>query len=462
MTSPTVIIGGGIMGMVTAALLRKRHPGKPIYIIEQSDHAGGLYTSMYYPEGGYFDYGMHILYDTGIEEVDTFLHSLLPSDQWHILEGNHKDIAGIFWNGILQYHSPYLDLRTLPEEELRRCIEGVYEAARVKSASTPDDAKRYFEEHFGKPAAMYWQEVIEKLYGVPADQVSVWATRQPAMNRVILKNTNAMQDVMQSPDLRARIAYPDQMQLPSIRTTSQCGWYPKQFGMIHVINALERHLITSDVKFIFNAQVEQLTIQNNRISAMSVCSERSAPIILEGVEYCYWTAGMASLGSLLGTSVNKIVHQKQAKAAHLHLRFAEPPRMGSLYQLYCFDVRYKTFRVTNYANYCHAAHNAKGYPLCLEYWPNEPMPDHMILKQAMDELRVFGVIPEGTLPTFSAIKHVHNHHYMFLRSFMDESARIRHSIHQAGIKNLITIGISAGEGRLLFYEVLMDAYHKLR
>ena len=88
----------------------------PILIVEQESKIGGQFGSFDYGEYGLFDYGMHIYYESCVPEIDALFKDIFPSSDWNILEGNRKDIAGLFVNGRLQVDTPYIDLRGTKKE----------------------------------------------------------------------------------------------------------------------------------------------------------------------------------------------------------------------------------------------------------------------------------------------------------------------------------------------------------
>jgi cation diffusion facilitator CzcD-associated flavoprotein CzcO len=105
-----VFVGGGLSSLIMAkVLIRKGIPARDITIVENSSELGGQYSSIR-TDSSVFDLGMHIYYETGIEEIDSCFIDIQP-ENWIYLADNKKDIAGIFWNGNLQINSPYPDLR---------------------------------------------------------------------------------------------------------------------------------------------------------------------------------------------------------------------------------------------------------------------------------------------------------------------------------------------------------------
>src|SRR5262245_25141273 len=117
-----VVAGGGPVGMIAALLVKRRHAGARVVLVERDRSLGGLFRSYQYPGNLVFDCGTHLYYDSGIDEVDRAVQGVMPDEDWVILEGNRKDVAGAFFNGRLQTNSAYLDLRDQPPSLLDRCF----------------------------------------------------------------------------------------------------------------------------------------------------------------------------------------------------------------------------------------------------------------------------------------------------------------------------------------------------
>ena len=101
-----IILGGGIPGIFSALYIAKKNPQYNVHLVESSEEIGGLYNSFKDKEAGIFDKGMHIIYETCIKEVDEIIRNCLPKNEWLFLEGNSKDIAGVYHNNVLEKNSP--------------------------------------------------------------------------------------------------------------------------------------------------------------------------------------------------------------------------------------------------------------------------------------------------------------------------------------------------------------------
>jgi len=243
-----VIIGGGLPSLLFAYLLNQSNPSKTIVIIESSNQVGGLFKSTQNRLGDTFDQGMHIYYETEIAEVDEAFLGILPSEEWHYLEGNRKDIAGIFYNGKLQQNTPYPDLRDHSEEEKLAFMQSLFQPIEKKIFQDHGNVSDLLISHFGELiASEIFEPILKKLYGLGGKQLDPLAFRLTAINRIALFNGQVADDLMKSDYLRARIAYPDQLKLPFVRESRSRGVYPKSFGFGKVINRLTEKLLERDV-----------------------------------------------------------------------------------------------------------------------------------------------------------------------------------------------------------------------
>src|SRR5438874_11095113 len=105
-----LVVGGGISGMLQALLLANAK--RKVTLIERARDLGGLFKSMHTPFGP-LDHGIHILYETGIEEIDRLIRELLSPDDWISLDVQRKDIAGNYFRGCLNLESIFADIRAL-------------------------------------------------------------------------------------------------------------------------------------------------------------------------------------------------------------------------------------------------------------------------------------------------------------------------------------------------------------
>jgi protoporphyrinogen oxidase len=448
---PVVIAGGGMTGMLAALFIKKREPRSDVVIVERSAQAGGSYRGVHLPGFGYCDRAMRLLYETGIPEFDAILHGLLPEKEWYVLPDNAKDIVGAYWRGELQTHSAYLDLRRLSQPERRRCEREVLERLRNQGGESQpnEDAAHYLSGRFGSAAGGYIEKVLEKLHGVPASALHQSATHQPAMNRVVLYGEAEMQPVMRDEKLRSVIAWPDQLTLPVKRQPSQSGLYPRKFGIDRVIDAAHQQLERQGTRFLFNRHVAALEVAGKDITRVLLDDGMALekPALLLGANGLHGSLTMLREGT--GPPASDFV---PPRCWHVYLRLAERPNMGGLYYCWCLDEAYRTFRVTNYANYCPDAWNAQGYPVCVELWSSDATAQEAI-QRAVRELREMKLVNGEDGITARAATQALNMHALCTLEYVQKLRVMRRELRERSPRNMITVGPFIEDGVMQLYDV---------
>ena len=51
------------------------------------------------------------------KEIDDLIRNSMPDNEWIFLEGNSKDIAGVYHNGILEKDSPYMHINSVGKKD---------------------------------------------------------------------------------------------------------------------------------------------------------------------------------------------------------------------------------------------------------------------------------------------------------------------------------------------------------
>jgi len=465
----TIIVGGGLSSLMLARMIKtykKSHAN--IVIIERDDKIGGQFGSINYGEFGYFDHGMHIYYESCIPEIDRLFTSLLPDDEWNILENNFKDVAGLYVNGRLQTHTPYVDLRNLPEPEWKKYVSDIFFTIhKNKQTQLPENANAYdiLKHHFGQLLTdEIFVPILEKLYLTHASNMDEIATHLTTINRVALFDEDVMLDLMQSPEIRARICYPDQFTLPNYRLTKQRGFYPKKYGIFRVLEKFKSVLENEDVEFLTSTVVSDLKIENKNAKSLTI-SNKNVTTEINAIDEIYWTAGLPSLASALKINLSDLKDDKRTtEAVYVNFLFDKTPNMDKLYYFYCFDKGYRSFRVTNYTNYCPAAADNRGYPVCVEIWAQEAdsKDEDDLIALAKKELKSFGVIDDNVAILFSKAEKLLGVGFPLPSiNNISNMKLISERIKQCEIKNIIPTGVLSEKNVFFIKDVLTDAYHKV-
>lgn len=455
-----VLVGSGLPTLILALKMSQDRPDLKIALVEKGPKLGGSYSTYDYgSEGGLFDHGMHIIYESCDERIDRVIRGILPMEEWNSLEGNRKDIAGIYYHGTVQEGSPYPDLRGFPREKQKLYVDSLFSHIASKPKENLNStAKAYFESHFGETIANgIFAPIMKKLYGENLADLDVLATKLTAVNRVVCFDKDRMLELMKDPEIRSRVAYPDQLTLPPYRDNTQRGFYPRKFGMRHVIKAIEKTLTDRGVEIFLNSQIKE--IRNNPESVESIRFSAGAKEYDLKVDALYWSAGPLALGHQMGLRLESPPVEKGKTAVYVNLRFDRPVHMGELYYFYCFDEPFSTFRVTNYSAYCPAAAADGTHPVCVEVWLKDPAQDPA--ETALRELRAFGVVRDERV----IFQKSEPQPLAFPQPTRKNTARfdeMNAKIRKLGLGNLVSMGILSEPGIFFLKDLMLDGFAKAR
>ena len=458
-----IVVGGGIAGLVAALLLAERD-GRKVMVVERESVPGGLLRCFDYGEHGRFDYGMHNMYETGIPALDEILFGLLPEDHWQLLEGMQRDLAGLFFAGRLQLNSPFPDIRNLSRSDWQSCTASFFDELDRPSSSAGSNANAYDDakSRLGKAVAdMVIDAALRKQFGKPACELAAFASRLTTLSRVVMFGEDSFVDLMRSNQLRERLAFPEQRNLPTEWASGRKAYYPKAYGIYRVIDALLERLAAADVEILTNAALNALSVDTGKIRQVTVAASGSTRTI-DHIGRVVWTSGLPPVAGLLGLDLSSIPFDKPRKTVVVNLLLRNPPVMGDLYYFYCYEPGFRTFRVTHFGAYCEGASRSGGHPVAVELLIDEPLPDAPALQEiAIQELLNFGVIATPEDVNFVAAEVLAAGFPMPSCRNFDALNRIRENIHDMKIENLVLLGVLSEENVFFQRDVLAQTYTKL-
>lgn len=453
------IVGGGIAGLLSALILAEVKKYN-VVIVERESQIGGHLRCTNYGKYGIFDCGMHNMYETGIDDLDDLLLGLLPKNQWQYLDGVGRDLAGTVFNGNVQHNTPYPDLRSLSDDHWTNCVSSFFANLEHQKVSNSSSAWEELNTRFGKPIATIIDGILFDKFGMSSHKLDAFATRLVTLSRVALFSEELFSDLINSSKLRDRLAWPEQRTLPSKWQSGRRSYYPRQYGMYRLINALAERLQKAGVKILTNAQVVTVNLNNNSIDSIIVCQDEIKYEL--NSDHLIWTSGLPVISNLLHLNKSKIHFDPPRKTVLVNLLLKKPPNMADLYYLYSFQSSCKTFRVTNFSAYCEGAPRSEGWPLSVELILTNPLPDVPAIKRiAVDELKQFKILSSDDDIVFTAVEILRSGIPMPSTNNFQILSEIRAQLHNKEITNLTLLGVLSEENTFFQRDVLSQTYLKL-
>lgn len=458
-----VIVGGGIAGLLSALLFSKNEEYN-IHIVEKSDALGGLQKSFDYGEFGKFDYGAHNILETGIEELDALLVGLLPYDQWQVssaVNGQKRALTGLYYNGRLQENSPFIDIRDVDEDRLRAYIADFFiNLSKDDIDLSADNISAY--EHakylFGEKIA---NEVIapafKKLFGTDAKLLNNMTMVLTPFVRICLFEQIIMDELVKTDKIASRLSFTDQKKLPTEYLPPLKTFYPKEYGIYRVIDAMREQLDKAGVTFHFNSEVSEV-VYDKKVEKVTIND-----LEINNIEHFVFSAGLYPLAKLLNIEVDNLAFDKHPNTVITNILIDKPLAVGDLSYFYCYDEGYKTFRIDNYINYCDGAVRDGMYPVSIEMilGDDEIQDIESVTKLAIEELKSFGVLEDETTISFAKTEVLPYGFPLLTQKNVDSVNVMRDKIEVLGIENLLKIGILAEKNLFFEGEVKQDLFKKI-
>lgn len=454
-----VVVGGGIAGMLAALLLAERC-GQKVVLIEREAQVGGHLRCFDYGEFGLFDHGMHNMYETGIAPLDELLIGLLPKEEWHFLEGDARDLAGAVFNGVVQHHSPFPDLRSLDPEKFDSCILGFFQQLETLESSAHNNAWEDIRDRLGTSIAEIIDAILKKQFGKTAQELAPLALYLTTLSRVVMFSEKTFSDLMESSLLRDRLAWPEQRTLPVKWESGRKAYYPRKYGIYRVINALLARLRSAGVEILTNTQVQSLEVHDGRVKRLTLDQEGRMHQMT--VQKMIWSSGLPAISKLLDLDLSGYRFDAPRKTVVVNLLLSQPPQMGDLYYLYCYEPGCHTFRVTNFTGYCEDAPRGGGWPVSVELLMDATLPSLDDMKHlAIKELKQFKVISSNNDVIFSAVEPLATGFPMPSVINFKALSDMRARIHGLELSNLTLLGILSDENIFFQRDVLVQTWNKI-
>jgi protoporphyrinogen oxidase len=468
MSKTIVIMGGGISGLVAAGLLKRKAPKHRIILIEASPCLGGLLQSFNYGDGNVFDYGTHYLAESRIKDINVLMEDALPSSERHIMTGVNSDISGVYYNGKIQNNSPFPDLRDTKKYQSyllslfeSNVLEGIED---LENNAVSLKADEYYTRRFGSLITNdIIAPIVKKVFNNNLSDMSYVGTRFIPLNRVVALNEAYMNDIVQTSLLSKIMAYPEQRNLPKNRQSDLFSFYPKLGGAHQIVDGLERVLRRDGVEIRLNSKIVDFDKSADSITSIYIQSSDAETREEIKVDAFINAAGPMSLLGLLKIDGNILKGMnKPATTAIVNYKFNKPLKTNGLYYFYCYDDGYKTFRVTDYAQYCPETKNETDVKVTLEMIFHGDIPSKEdILQLGIKELKEMNVLDADAVDNFKACEILPYGFPSLTTINMEAFSNIRKEISSIKLSNLFLCGALSEPNVYFQNDILNDTYNKV-
>ena len=394
--APSAVVGSGASGMFQALYLAKVRR-KPVVLIEQAPVIGGMFASEQTAFGP-ADQGAYLLQECGHAGLDALFFECLPPQDWHVLDGVRRDIAGNFFRGQLDQGSLYADLRKLPAADIARCLADIQARANgpVLDFDTAANLAAYVESRFGPGVAeKFIVPLTQKIWRQPPDKLSAWAAKIVHLTRVVIHGPEDSLRLKEKAELDRVLGYPDQLSFPPARLAHhRRALYPRRFGLQSVADGLKAALIRHGVQIITGAKVTGVQLSGSAVGAITVeMAEGVAALKVSGL---LWTTALPAALALLGGSGGALANPPIPHRL-VYLFLDRPPQTGPLYWFWSYDPANAWVRISVPGAYCPAANDGGRYPICIEtHVPQAAAGDAEVVNQVTAELRSAGIVTAAT------------------------------------------------------------------
>lgn len=389
-----VVVGGGISGLVAAGRLREALPQADICLLERAPELGGLLAGQRYPEHGLtFDKGTHIFQELGVPELDRFFMDAVDPADLLTYPQDVGDVSGIVFQGQLQNHTHFPDLR--PQPAWARVVAAVRQHTRKvdpahpidRTASLVAEATRRFGEDYARDVLL---PRLAHTYGRPEQELAAFSMVLPGLTRVVIDDHDDWLRNNKEAGYRAIVGIPDQHRLPAELRHGRRSYYARRHGSRGIVDAVAKRLRAQGVALHTGASITAL---NPLASTLDWTDAQGTP---HHMAYSGVVLSTGAIGSAALLKLPMAGRDFDAPMSHhlLHFQLARPNESRLCY-FYALDPECGWYRTTNYSAFSGDPHDRR---ITVEVL-GRPLPDAAGAQAVLADLHRVGFLasPDGEL-----------------------------------------------------------------
>lgn len=326
-----VIVGGGVAGVVAALALK----GKcRVTLVEKERECGGLMRTFTNRDGIEFDYGTHVLSETGNEEIDALLFERIRTDAWRRFQV-HRTAS--YFGGKLYAQSPHIDLRSLPPPLYARAVSELLEE-RQEVAGPQGNWAEQLTQTYGPTVTEYvHRPAMRKVFACELEDLL--PDNFFALRRFVAFDTVKSRELKKDAALDAKLGFANCDD--SVPTLS--SYYPKVGAVGQWMENICDELKQAGVTLANGRTVAKIDHVGGEVNAIILDSGLRLPC-----DRLLWTASPVPLLRAMGLGLpSKRVGMRSVSFFHFCF---DRPFLSSNYYVTNYDESFASFRITLYPN----------------------------------------------------------------------------------------------------------------
>ncbi|MDB4279403.1 FAD-dependent oxidoreductase [Paraglaciecola sp.] len=446
------IVGGGIAGLLASILLKRHKPNISVCIIESEEECGGLLRSIKTPEGYEFDYGTHILGETGVEELDEIIMPEMPSEQWSSLPILKH---GNFVNGYYYKLSQLIYANALPQGILEKSTYQML-AADASLAQKANNLEDYCQNTYGKVfTESLFSPLMKKLLNAELKDLHPNTLKLFGYERLIIGPGHMMRELKKTDRLNDILGFESYNE----GVSSLNNYYPKKGKGIGLwIDMLLEKAQALGVDILTNTTINDISFTNNKIKQLTTTNSEHTKL---NVEKLIWTAPLFPLIHLAKLNFEPQYKPTICKIIILNFVF-DRPFITHNFHVYCNDPAMQSFRITLYPNIVEEGETNGDYRCTVEILShdnNEATAQSIADREEdiLQELVTIGVVSEDALVTYRNTVFTKNGFPVYTNAFVNELERQRNCVTEQ-ITNIKLLGKASAKS-FFMADVLKEVFN---
>jgi protoporphyrinogen oxidase len=432
LNNKVVIVGSGIAGITAAYFEAKK--GNVVTLIESDSRAGGLLKSDF-TNNCYFDYGTHVLTQTGLPELDVFLFSQLNNDNCVITK---KINAGSYFNGKMNHKNCYIDSIAIGVELFN---QGCLELLASNNKPNTDNLEYFLQQKFGYTFYQkIYKPVVEKYIGLDPKELSVQVGGFFDLSRLLAFNDTVTKRLCSLEIYNSRLGHHK-------REDGVMKYYPRQGGIGKIVELLMEKLQQEKVDIKLLTNIKSINHRNGKVISLITENEEIK------LDKLIWTLPSSYL-SYLSKLEQKSQPPKFRNTGLYDFIFKEPLSPKAAF-INVHDVDMYSGRITLYQN---LAQN-DNYSCTVEVLTDDGVDLNTLINKIHLELVKMGIVDKNNQCTFKQFRPIKNGFPILTTDFV-KTQNIVNEYCENYFDNVMFLGRSTGK---VFFmnDVLIDTYNKI-